>query len=92
MSDLPPRPPPRIDGRREQRYSQTSMWLVFLVLAAVILAAIAFTVNRPTSVTDPDGTSEPATTGEAPVDTGMDTVEPTTPAPGTTGGTTQPAP
>ena len=67
------------------------MWLVFLVLAAVILAAIAFSVDRSTSVVDPvPAAIEPA----APADTegtGTGTTTPATPAPDT-GGTTAPAP
>jgi cytoskeletal protein RodZ len=79
MTNLPPPgTPPRTDGRSvtETRYSQTSMWLVFLVLAVAILAAIAFGVNRSTGVTDPTepattepATTEPATTGTPPVET-----------------------
>jgi hypothetical protein len=81
------------------------MWLVFLVLAAVILAAIAFSVDRSTSVVDPvpaaiepavpePSTTAPAPTETAPADTegtGTGTTTPATPAPDT-GGTTAPAP
>jgi hypothetical protein len=107
MTDLPPRPPLRTDDQRgpQTRYSQTSMWLVFLVLAAVILAAIAFSVDRSTSVVDPvpaaiepavpePSTTAPAPTETAPADTegtGTGTTTPATPAPDT-GGTTAPAP
>lgn len=107
MTDLPPRTPPRTDGQRspQTRYSQTSMWLVFLVLAAVILAAIAFSVERSTSVVDPvpaaiepaapePSATAPAPTETAPADTegtGTGTTTPATPAPDT-GGTTAPAP
>lgn len=66
---IDPRTDPRIDGRidgrpvpERLRSSQTSMWLVFLVLAAVILAAIAFSVDRSTSVVDTAPTEPAATT------------------------------
>lgn len=71
MTDIPPRSgiPPRTDTGRpvETRPAQTSMWLVLLVVAAVILAAIAFTMNRaaaPTSVVPADAptAAEPAET------------------------------
>lgn len=88
MTDVPPPrtppPPPRPDDRRvpeTSRTSQTSMWLVFLVLGAVILAAIAFSVDRSTSVVD-DAPTEPAAT-EMPDAT---EVVPADPAPATTGG------
>ena len=79
--------------------------LVFLILAAVIIAAIAFSVDRSTSVVDPvpaaiepaapePSTTAPAPTETAPADTegtGTGTTTPATPAPDT-GGTTAPAP
>lgn len=95
MTDLPPRPPPRTDGRRaaDGRYSQTSMWLVFLVLAAVAVAVLAFTMNPRDSVidteTDPAVTepvpvepvTDPVTTAPATTDTAPDATEPVEPAP-----------
>ncbi|MES2542928.1 MAG: hypothetical protein V4720_13935 [Pseudomonadota bacterium] len=57
------------------------MWLVFLVLAAVILAAIAFSVDRSSSVVDTAPT-EPAATD---MPDATETV-PAEPAPATTGG------
>jgi hypothetical protein len=54
------------------------MWLVFLVLAAVVVAAIFFSMNRDDSVVDTDVTvpattepvaTEPATPGSAPLET-----------------------
>ena len=86
MTDVPPPrgTPPHTEGRRvpeTSRTSQASMWLVFLVLAAVILAAIAFSVDRSSSVVDTAPT-EPAAT-EMPDAT--ETV-PAEPAPATTGG------
>jgi hypothetical protein len=82
----PPPPPPRVDGRPDpvpSRYSQASMWLVFLVLGAVILAAIAFSVDRSTSVVDPVATEPAIAPGET-----RDATEvvPADPAPATTGG------
>lgn len=62
---IDPRIDSRIDGRpvpERVRSSQTSMWLVFLALAAVILAAIAFSVDRSTSVVDTAPTEPAATT------------------------------
>lgn len=101
---IDPRMDARIDGRtvpERARTSQTSMWLVFLVLAAVILAAIAFTVDRSTSVVDtapaePAATATPDATQTVPAEpatapTGSDTAGGATPdtATGeTTGGTT----
>ena len=76
---VPPRTDPR-PGPETARRSNASMWLVFLVLAAVILAAIAFSVDRSTSVVDT--ASDPATT-ETPDAT---EVVPAEPAPATTGG------
>lgn len=86
MTDVPPPrgPLPHTDGRRvpeTSRKSQVSMWLVFLVLAAVILAAIAFSVDRSSSVVDTAPTDSAAT--EMPDAT--ETV-PAEPAPPTTGG------
>lgn len=73
MTDLPPRTPPRTDGRRlpETSFSQTSMWLVFLVVGAVILAAIAFTVNRSDGVADSSDpvAVDPAASGSDPDET-----------------------
>ena len=95
MTDLPPRPPPRTDGRRvaDGRYSQTSMWLVFLVLAAVAVAVLAFTMNPRDSlvetetgpaVTEPvpvEPVTDPVTTAPATTDTAPDATEPVEPAP-----------
>lgn len=109
MTDLPPRPPYGAGTRPpEVRKSQTSMWLVLLVVAAVILAVIAFTVDRSDSVVDVPVATEPATTeivpveptpAPAPAPTGTDTggtdtgtTAPTTPPAATTGETTEPAP
>lgn len=81
MTDLPPRPPPRTDGRRaaDGRYSQTSMWLVFLVLAAVAVAVLAFTMNPRDSVVDTE--TDPAVTEPVPAEPVTD---PVTTAPATT--------
>jgi hypothetical protein len=101
MTDLPPRPPPRTNGRRasDSRYSQASMWLVLLVLAAVVVAAIAFSMNQRESGIDPNATAplvtEPATTtttepsvsGAAPLETA-----PPAPDAGTAADPTSPAP
>ncbi len=61
MTDLPPRPPLGIEERRlpEARTSQTSMWLVLLLIAALILAIIAFTVNGSNVVDDPADATAP---------------------------------
>lgn len=95
MTDLPPRTtPPRADGRRvpETRYSQSSMWIVLLVLAAVIIAAVVFSMNRSGSVVDQTVTEPaadtPAVTETAPA-TGTGTG--TEPAPLPESGTTAPA-
>lgn len=101
MTDVPPpRPttPPRADGRpmpETARYSRSSMWLVFLVLAAVILVAIAFGVDRSTSVVDPVATepvaTEPAATPDATATVPVEPTDPAAPtgeAPATDGGTT----
>jgi hypothetical protein len=104
MTDLPPRVPPRTDGTRipEARSSQTSMWLVFLAVGAVILVVVAYTVNSWKSV-DEDPTT-PETTAPAATETAPAEITPSEPAPadtgtGTvdtlpegTGETTQPAP
>ncbi|MDZ4088592.1 MAG: hypothetical protein U1E69_17520 [Tabrizicola sp.] len=106
---IDPRIDPRIDGGidgrpvpERLRSSQISMWLVFLVLAAVILAAIAFSVNRSTSVvdtapTEPAATTTPDATEVVPADSAPDpapaaTDEATTPeaTPGKGGTTTTP--
>ncbi len=55
------------------RTSRTSMWLVFLVLGAVILAAIAFSVDRSSSVVDtapaaPEATETPDATATVPAE------------------------
>ena len=105
MTDLPPRTTvPRTDADRATvTPSQTNNWLLPIVIAVVIIAAIAFTMNRTADLTDPV-TTAPATIEPAPAENGpgtepdgdAGTVEPVTPAPGatdgTTGGTTQPAP
>lgn len=104
MTDLPPRPPPRTEDRRvtDSRFSQTSMWLVFLVLGAVILAAIAFSVDRSTSVVDPttavpETTTAPAATETVPAETvpaepGTEPEGGVDPAAVPETGTTEPAP
>lgn len=71
MTDVPPPRPtsPRTDApglTNSSRTSQTSMWLVVLALAAVILAVIAFSVDRSSSVVDEAPTVPEAT---APVET-----------------------
>lgn len=105
MTDVPPpRPtPPHTDGRRlpETRYSSASMWLVFLVLGAVILAAIAFSVDRSSSVVDPapvsstapaeptaPATSDPAVVPEATPTVPVEPAVPTEDAPATGDGAT----
>lgn len=92
MTDLPPRTtPPQTDGRRapDIRTSQSSMWIVLLVLAAVIIAAIVFSMDRSDSVVDETATEPTATTTE-PAATAPEpapaTIEPA-PADGTDTGT-----
>jgi hypothetical protein len=116
MSDIPPRVPPGTEERRfpETRYSQNSMWFVLLVVAALVLAVIAFTVDRsadgdevvPMATTpvgddavivepvpaDTDPAEPEATPGVAAPESDPGTADPVEPAPGTTGGTTQPSP
>jgi hypothetical protein len=109
MTDLPPRTTvPRTDADRATLTpSQTNNWLIPIVIAVIIIAAIAFTMNRTADVSDPV-TTAPAAIEPTPAETGTGTetdgdtgtLEPVTPAPGatdgttggTTGGTTQPAP
>lgn len=111
MTDLPPRTTaPRADADRVTvPPSQTNKWLLPIVLAVVIIGAIAFTLNRTADAPDPV-TTAPAAVEPAPAETGpgtgtqpdvdAGTIEPVTPAPGTTdgttggttGGTTQPTP
>jgi hypothetical protein len=95
MTDLPPRVPPRTDDpRMEARPTQTSMWLVFLVVGAVILAVVAYTVDSWTSVDDDLTTQEttaPAateTTAPAATETAPAEVTPAEPAPADTGADT----
>jgi hypothetical protein len=95
MTDVPPpgSNPPRIDPRPDAnrmhstRPAQTSMWLVLLVVAAVVLAGIAFTMNRTAQPTDviPDEAPPPAA---APTETAP--TEPVAPA-AETGSTADPA-
>lgn len=101
MTDLPPRTAaPRTDADRATvTGAQTNKWLVPLAVAVVILAAIAFTMNRTADTPDPV-TTAPATIESAPAATGTGTglgtesggdagtIEPVTPVPGTTDGTT----
>lgn len=94
MTDLPPRTTPSTDGRRvpETRYSQSSMWIVLLILAAVIIAAVVFSMNRSGSVVDQTviepAADTPAVTETAPA-TGAGTG--TEPAPMPESGETAPA-
>lgn len=111
MTDLPPRTtPPRTDGRKlpENRTSQASMWIVLLVLAALIIAAVLFSMDRSDSVvtetpaatdtttgaTTDTGTTGTATTGDAGTATGTGTTTGTDGGTAGTDGTTpaEPAP
>jgi hypothetical protein len=93
MTDLPPRTtPPRTEDRRipDGRPAQTSMWIVLLVVAAVIIAAVAFTLDRSDTAVEQTAPAavEPSTNDATPVE-GTGTTTETTPTPD---GTAAPAP
>jgi hypothetical protein len=81
MTDLPPRttpPPPRVDERPIPSISrpQTGMWIAVAVLAAVILLAVVFTLNRSGSASD-QTTTEPVVNDPIPTEPDTSDLAPT---------------
>ncbi len=64
MTDLPPRAPLGTESRHvpETRSSQTSMWLILLVVIVLVMAVIALTMNR--SVQDNGAAAVPSATDQ----------------------------
>jgi hypothetical protein len=102
MTDLPPGHPQRTDNPPvpESLMSSRSMWILLLVVAGVIVALIAYSMNDSTSVIDAPTTPEataPATGEAAPVEPAPAEPAPAEPAPaepapGGTDGTAEPNP